>query len=92
MVSLKTELAPEEQHIKDLERLEKMRPMDDDLMREIFRDNIPLAQLVLRIMTGINDLVVTSEETQYDLEYLLGARSICLDLLATYSEGRKLNL
>ena len=72
--------------------MEKMRPMDDDLMREIFRDNIPLAQLVLRIMTGINDLVITSEETQYDLEHLLGARSICLDVLATDSEGRKLNL
>ena len=66
--------------------------MDDDLMREIFRDNIPLAQLVLRIMTGINDLVITSDGTQYDLEHLLGARSICLDVLATDSEGRKLNL
>ena len=78
MISLKTELTPEEQHKKDLERLEQMRPMDDDLMRAIFRNNIPLAQFVLRIMTGNNDLVITSEETQYDLEHLLGARSICL--------------
>ncbi len=92
MISIKTELTPEEQHQKDLERLEQMRPMDDDLMREIFRNNIPLAEFVLRIMTGMDDLIITSEETQYDLEHLLGARSICLDVLATDSEGRKFNL
>lgn len=92
MISIKTELTPEEQHKKDLERLEKMRPMDDDLMREIFRNNIPLAQFVLRIMTGMDDLIITSEETQYDLEHLLGARSICLDVFATDSQGRKFNL
>ena len=71
MISIKTELTPEEQHQKDLERLEQMRPMDDDLMREIFRNNIPLAEFVLRIMTGMDDLIITSEETQYDLEHLL---------------------
>lgn len=85
-------LSPEEQHQKDLERLDKMRPMDDDFMRELFRNNIPLAQLVLRIMTGKDDLVITSEETQYDLQHLFGSRSICLDVLATDSEGRKFNL
>lgn len=92
MVHLKTESTPEQQHQKDLERLSSMRPMDDDLMRELFRNNIPLAQFVLRTMTGMNDLVITSEETQYDLEHLLGARSICLDVFATDSKGRKFNL
>lgn len=92
MTDLKAALTSEEQHKKDLERLEKMRPLDDDLMRELFRNNIPLAQFVLRIMTGKDDLVITSEETQYDMERLLGARSICLDVLATDSEGRKFNL
>ena len=92
MTDLKAALTPEEQHKKDLERLEKMRPLDDDLMRELFRNNIPLAQFVLRIMTGKDDLVITSEETQYDMERLLGARSICLDVLATDSERRKFNL
>lgn len=92
MTDLKVALTSEEQHKKDLERLEKMRPLDDDLMRELFRNNIPLVQFVLRIMTGKDDLVITSEETQYDMERLLGARSICLDVLATDSEGRKFNL
>lgn len=92
MTDLKAALTSEEQHKKDLERLEKMRPLDDDLMRELFRNNIPLAQFVLRIMIGKDDLVITSEETQYDMERLLGARSICLDVLATDSEGQKFNL
>ena len=93
MANKKTaDLTPEEQHQKDLERLEKMRPIDDDFMRELFRNNIPLAQLVLRIMTGKDDLVITREETQYDLERLLGARSICLDVFATDSKGQIFNL
>ena len=86
------ELTQEEQHQRDLERLEKMRPIDDDFMRELFRNNIPLAQLVLRIMTGKDDLVITREETQYDLERLLGARSICLDVFATDAKGQIFNL
>ena len=82
----------EEQHQKDLERLAQLRPIDDDLMREMFRGNMPLAQLVLRIFTGINDLVLTEEKTQYDLKHLLGARSICLDVFASDSKGVKYDL
>lgn len=32
MTDLKAALTSEEQHKKDLERLEKMRPLDDDFM------------------------------------------------------------
>ena len=35
-------------------------------MQELFRNDLPLAQLVLRIITGIEDLELTSQETQYD--------------------------
>ena len=48
---------------------------------------MPLAQKVLRILTGISDLVLTDNKTQYDLKHLLGARSICLDVLASDSKG-----
>ena len=44
---------------KDLERLRKLRPIDDDFMRCLFKDNIPLAEMVLRILTGKPDLVIT---------------------------------
>ena len=48
---------------EDLARLRGLRPIDDDFMRCIFRDNIPLAQMVLRIITGKDDLIITHLET-----------------------------
>lgn len=85
-------MTKEELHRVDLEKLAMMRPMDDDLMRMMFRNNMPLAQKVLRILTGINDLVLTDNKTQYDLKHLLGARSICLDVFASDSKGVKYDL
>ncbi len=77
---------------EDLARLRGLRPIDDDFMRCIFRDNIPLAQFVLRILTQIDDLVVIELETQKDLKRLVGARSLCLDCYATDSSGKKYDL
>ena len=77
---------------EDLARLRGLRPIDDDFMRCLFRDNIPLAQLVLRIITGKEDLEVTRLETQKDLKRLVGARSICLDACANDAEGKQYNL
>ena len=79
-------------HEDDLRTIENYRPLDDDFMRELFRNDLPLAQLVLRIITGIDDLQLISQETQYDLNRLLGARSICLDVFGTDSKGRKFDL
>ena len=75
-----------------LEKIAQLRPIDDIFMRVLFRNNIPLAQYVLRIITGIGDLFVIKEETQYDLERLVGVRSVCLDVMAEDSAGRKFNL
>ncbi len=79
-------------HEDDLRTIENYRPLDDDFMRELFRNDLPLAQLVLRIITGIDDLQLISQETQYDLNHLLGARFICLDVFGTDSKGRKFDL
>ena len=73
---------------KFLERLERLRPIDDEFMRCIFRDNIPLAQMVLRILTGKPDLVVTRLETQKDFKRLAGARSVCLDAYCVDDQGK----
>ena len=69
----------EQKHQKDLERLRRFRPIDDDFMRCLFKDNIPLAELVLRIIIGKPDLIITDCQTQKDMKRLAGARSICLD-------------
>ena len=42
----------EQEHQEDLRRLRDLRPMDDDFMRCLFKDNIPLAEFVLRIITN----------------------------------------
>ena len=47
----------------DLRRLETFRPIDDTFMRVLFRNNLPLAEVVLRIITGKDDLHLISEET-----------------------------
>lgn len=75
-----------------LRRLKLLRPIDDDFMRCMFKDNIPLAQLVLRILTGKPDLVITSCQVQKDMKRLAGARSICLDAYGTDSAGKKYDL
>ena len=82
----------EQLHEQDLQRLRGFRPIDDDFMRCLFRDNLLLAQLVLRIITGIEDLVLIREETQKDLKRLVGARSLCLDVFGEDSQGKKYDL
>lgn len=77
---------------RDLQRLRSLRPIDDDFMRCLFKDNIPLAQLVLRIITGKPDLVITQCQTQKDMKRLAGARSICLDAYGTDSAGKRYDL
>lgn len=89
---IQTAKTKEQWHEDDLRTIENYRPLDDDFMRELFRDDLPLAQLVLRIITGIQDLELTKNETQYDMKRLLGARSICLDVFGTDSKGRKFDL
>lgn len=82
----------ERRHQEDLERLRRFRPIDDTFMRGLFKDNLPLAELVLRIITGKQDLVLISCETQADMKRVTGARSICLDAYATDSAGKKYDI
>lgn len=74
---------------KNLERLKRLRPIDDTFMRCMFKDNIELAQLVLRIIIGKEDLVITKIETQADMKRVTGARSLCLDAYGADSVGKK---
>ncbi len=82
----------EREHQQDLQRLRGLRPIDDDFMRGMFKKNLPLAQFVLRIITGKADLTLTSCETQADMKRVTGARSICLDALGTDDAGKKYDL
>ena len=61
-------------------------------MRCLFKDNIPLVEFVLRIITDKPDLMITNCETQKDMKRLAGARSICLDAYGMDSAGKKYDL
>lgn len=61
-------------------------------MRGLFKDNLPLAEFVLRIITGKQDLVLLKCEIQADMKLVTGARSVCLDAYATDSMGRKYDI
>ena len=74
------ELQKQKDHEEDLLRLRGFRPIDDTFMRIMFRDNLPLAEYVLRVIIGKDDLRLTKEETQKDLVRLVGARGLCLDV------------
>ena len=82
----------ERRHQEDLERLRGFRPIDDTFMRGLFKENIPLAELVLRIITGKPYLVLLKCETQADMKRVTGARSVCLDAYATDSTGKKYDI
>ena len=82
----------ERRHQEDLERLRGFRPIDDTFMRGLFKENTPLAELVLRIITGKPDLVLLKCETQADMKRVTGARSVCLDAYATDSTGKKYDI
>ena len=74
MENLELPLTSEEQRQKNLEALEKLRPLDDTFMREMFRNDLELAQYMLRIILSKPDLILTKEETQYDMQHLFGSR------------------
>lgn len=63
----------EREYLRNLDWLRRLRPIDDDFMRCLFRDNKPLVEFVLRILIGNPTLVVTAFETQKDLRRLAGA-------------------
>ena len=86
------ELQKQKDHEEDLLRLRGFRPVDDTFMRVLFRNNLPLAEYVLRIITGKNDLRLTKEETQKDLVRLVGARGLCLDVHGVDDQGQQYDL
>lgn len=86
------ELQKQRDHEEDLQRLRGFRPIDDTFMRILFRDNLPLAEYVLRIITDKPDLHLTKEETQKDLVRLVGARGLCLDVHGVDDEDQQYDL
>ena len=78
-------------HQEDLQRLQGFRLLDDDFLTKCFDGDPKYIQLVLRIVLEMPDLVVVDVRTQVFVENLLN-RSVRLDVLATGSTGRRINV
>ena len=81
----------DQQHQEDLQRLRGFRLLDDDFLTKCFEGDPKYIQLVLRIVLEMPDLMVVDVRTQVFVENLLN-RSVRLDVLATDSTGRKINV
>lgn len=92
MKTLTVEEQADKHRQEDLQRLRDLRPIDDDFMRCMFKDNISLVEFVLRIIADKQDLIITNCETQKDMKRLAGARSICLDVYGIDSTGKRYDL
>lgn len=78
-------------HQEDLQRLKGFRLLDDDFLTKCFEGETDCIELVLRIVLDRPDLIVVDVRTQVFVENLLN-RSVRLDILATDSAGRKINV
>lgn len=87
-----TEEEKQKLHEEDLKRVSEFRLMDDTFMRVVLKNNLKVAQYILRVVTGLSDLELISEKTQEDMKRVTGARSICLDVYGSDASGRKYDL
>ena len=65
--------------------------MDDAFMRVFFKDNIPCAQIMLRVILGKPDLVVDSVKVQYVLTAGEDSRYVRLDVWSHVSNGTQID-
>ena len=86
------EVGADERREEDLQILARLRLIDDDFMRCVLQGRPDLVQLVLRVVTGEGGLEVARSETQYDLKWPVGTRSLELDVLAEGADGTRYDL
>ncbi len=79
-----------QQYEKDLQRIRNFRLMDDDFLSKCFEKNIECTELILQIILQ-QDIQVQKVCTQVPIKNLQG-RSIRMDILATDSCGRQINV
>lgn len=72
---------------EQIEKIKRLRLLDDNLMTVVFNENIEATQYILRIILGQDDLVVTESKAQKPYSYL-GERGIRLDVFAKDNSGK----
>ena len=77
----------DEQRQKDLERIAKLRLIDDDFLSVCMENNIKGAQLIIRIILDDDSIVVKRVEVQKEYKNL-SEHSFCFDVYAEDANGR----
>lgn len=83
----------ESARLRRQKKLASLRPLDDILMKQMFKDDVNFTECVLRILLDNKSLriVETLAEHTIDLR-AVKARSLCLDVLAADDAGKKYNI
>lgn len=81
----------EQLHKEDLQRIEKLRLMDDDFMTACFSEYPEGVEFILRIIMNKYDLKVKRSRVQHVIKNLQG-RSIWLDIDATDDQNREFDI
>ena len=76
---------------KNLELIRQFRLMDNPFMGRVFQGDLELGQLLAMLMTGRNDLTVTSVITEHELKNLHG-RSVRLDIHAFDHDKKEIDI
>lgn len=75
------------------EKLASLRPLDDILMKQMFKDDVHFSENVLRILLENRSLRIVEVLTEHTIDLRpIRARSLCLDVLATDDAGKKYNI
>ena len=82
---------PMDRHEKNMERIRRLRLMDDDFMTQVFQDDPECTRVMLSIILEQPDLQVVEVKTQHVINSLEG-HSARLDIVARDAEGRILNV
>ena len=85
------EKTTEQLHEEDLQRIEKLRLMDDDFMTACFSEYPEGVEFMLRIIMNKYDLKVKRSRVQHVIKNLQG-RSIWLDIDATDDQNREFDI
>lgn len=81
-------LSVQEQNMRDIAGF---RMFDDTFMSAVFDKQLLETELLLRIVLGREDLIVTSSKAQYHLSNIYG-HEVRLDVLATDNTGKAYNV
>ena len=74
-----------------LDKIQKLRLMDDDFFNKCMEGSTECVELILHIIMDRTDLKVISAQTQHTIKNLQG-RSVRLDVLAVDDSGRQINI